>query len=259
MADDNPYLSESEMMIVGGVPVAPPEGVSVKNFLDPTVHRFVNKKMVNPVTEFVVHETVSRSWKSTVDTLRPKSASNPGGRGLGVHLIAGPDGTMYQHGDLSKDLLWHASQHNEHAIGVEVVNPYEPRLNQAALPWKDVIQSAPWAHGSKYLVPTPEQSEAVARTITWVTSPDSGLSVPRIWVGLHGSVMAMGSFPAAAKVSPGIYAHHYFGHADGAWLVLYSWLRIEGGLCPQDARREAIKLATGARASGVDVSPYMKK
>jgi hypothetical protein len=257
MADDNPYLSDSEMVIVDGKPVAPPDGVSVKNFLDPSVYRFSNQKRTSPVTEFVVHETVTRSWKSTVQVLQPKSASNPGGRGLGVHFIADADGTLYQHGDLATDLLWHASQHNGPSVGVETVNPYDPKIAPSGGPWTDVIQSAPWAAGGKYVVPTPEQAETVCQTILWATSPDSGLEIPRVWVGLRGSVLAMGPVGAAKTVSPGIYAHHYFGHADGAWLVLYAWLRLEAGLSKEDARAEAVKLATGAHASGVDVSEYL--
>jgi hypothetical protein len=67
----------------------------------------------------------------------------------------------------------------------------------------------------------------------------------------------MGPVGAAKTVSPGIYAHHYFGHADGAWLVLYAWLRLEAGLSKEDARTEAVRLATGAHALGVDVSEYI--
>lgn len=257
MADDNPYLSDSEKVIVGGRPLAPPNGVSVKNFLDPSVCRFVNQKRSSPVTEFVVHETVTRSWASTVKVLQPKSATNPGGRGLGVHFIADPDGTLYQHGDLATDLLWHASQHNGPSVGVEVVNPYYPKIAPSGGPWTDIILNAPWAAGGKYVVPTPDQAETVAQTILWITSPDSGLAIPRTWVGLRGNVLAMGPFAAAKTTSPGIYAHHYFGHADGAWLILYSWLRIEAGLSPSDARAEAIRLATGAKPSGVDLSQYI--
>lgn len=256
-ADDNPYMSDFEKVIVGGQPLAPPDGVSVKNFLDQSVYRFVNQKRSSSVTEFVVHETVTSSWASTVRVLQPKSGLNPGGRGLGVHFIADADGILYQHGDLATDLFWHASQHNGPSIGVETVNPYYPKIAPQGGPWTEVISDAPWAAGGKYVVPTKEQAEAVCQTILWATSTDSGLVIPRIWCGLHGSVLAMGPFEAAKSVSPGIYAHHYFGHADGAWLVLYAWLRIEAGLSPEDARIEAISQATGAKPSGVDLSKYV--
>jgi len=256
-ADDNPYLTDSEKMIVGGQGVAPPDGVAVKNFLDPSVYRFVNQQRSCPVTEFIIHETVTRSWSSTVQVLKPKSDSNPGGRGLGVQLIADADGVVYQHGDLAKDLHWHGSQHNGPSIGIETVNPYEPRFAPAGGPWTDVIEDAPWAAGHKYVVPTPAQSEAVCRTILWAASPNSGLAIPRTWIGLHGSLFLMGPFAAAGSVAPGIYAHHYFGHGDGSWLVLYAWLRIEAKLSEEDARAEAIRLATGASSIGVDVSAHL--
>ena len=69
--------------------------------------------------------------------------------------------------------------------------------------------------------------------------------------------MWLGPFAEASKASPGIYAHHYFGHADGAWLVLYAWLRLEAGLDPAAAYEEAANRATGAKGS-VDVSDLLK-
>lgn len=253
--DDNPYLSDPYYVIVGGQKLGPPAGVTVKNFLDPSVYRFKNQARPGAVTEVVVHETVTRSWQDTVRVLQPSSPQNPGGRGLGVQFIADHDGTIYQHGDLKTDELWHASQHNGASVGIEVVNPYDPKLAPHGGPWKDVIQDAPWAAGGRYVVPTPEQAEAVCQLVGWLCTPDSGLSIPRTWVGRRGgSVMAMGPFDAAKSTSPGIYAHHYFGHADGAWLVLYAWLRLEAQLPPDDARAKAIELATGAHASGVDLS-----
>ena len=55
---------------------------------------------------------------------------------------------------------------------------------------------------------------------------------------------------------PGVYAHHYFGHADGAWLILYAWLRLEVGLPPCVAYEEAVARATGARRT-IDVSDLL--
>ncbi len=255
-SDDNPYLLDSEQMIVGNCCLAPPDGVAVKNFKDPSVYRFVNKKRTRPVTEFVVHETVTNTWQETVRVLQPKSESNPGGRGLGVHLIADADGTMYQHADLAQDVTWHGSQHNDMSVGVETVNPFLPRYEHKGGLWTDVISNAPWALEGRYLVPTPQQAESVSRTIDWITSPDARLAIPRTWRGLRGSVMAMGPFREASVPAPGIYAHHYFGHGDGSWLVLYAWLRLEAKLSPEDARAEAIRLATGAQQSGVDLSSH---
>lgn len=256
--DDNPYLSDPDYVIVGGQKMGPPAGVTVKNFLDSSVYRFKNQaRPTKTVNEVVVHETVTRSWQDTVRVLQPATPQNPGGRGLGVQFIADHDGTIYQHGDLLTDELWHASQHNPVSVGIETVNPYDPKLMPSNGPWKDVIQNAPWAASGKYVVPTPEQAEAVCQLVGWLCSSDSGLAIPKLWVGLRGTTtLAMGPFDAAKSLSPGIYAHHYFGHADGAWLVLYSWLRLEAQLSPDDARAKAIELATGAHYGGVDLSSF---
>ena len=54
----------------------------------------------------------------------------------------------------------------------------------------------------------------------------------------------MTRIPGAERPGPGIYAHTYFNHADGAWLVLYSWLRLEAGMAPDEAYEEAVRLAS---------------
>jgi N-acetylmuramoyl-L-alanine amidase len=209
----------------------------VRNYLDPGVHRFRgNDRRGRPVTEFVIHETVTRSVAETVAVLKR--------RGLSVHLILGSDGGITQHGDLAHDVLWHASQHNPPSVGVEVVNPYYPKYLRPGLPWSQSIPAG-WAHEGRYLLPTPPQAEAVARLTGWLTSPAAqGLSISRTWVGLSGRRLAMGRAPGADRPRPGIYAHTYFGHADGPWLVLYAWLRIEGGRPPQEAYQEAIRLGS---------------
>jgi hypothetical protein len=195
------------------------------------------------VNEIVLHETVTRSWKATVEVLRQRK--------LSVHLIVDADGAVYQHGDLRDDLLWHASEHNPTSVGIEVVAPYDPRLLKPGDPWTTVID-APWAHRGKYVVPTPEQAEATVHLVRWLTS-DRGLSIPRTWQGLRGACMAMGR---VAATGPGIYAHAYFNHGDGLWLALYAWLRLEARLEPHPAYDAATGLARGARGS-VDLTPYL--
>jgi len=231
--------------IVGGKVIEPPPGLDVLNFNDPSVHRFGGRDRTGkPVTELVVHETVTRSTGDTVAVLKK--------RRLGVHLILDEHGRFTQHGDLADDRLAHASQHNAPSIGIEVVNPYYPRYLKPGMAWSTVID-APWAHEKKYVLPTPAQAEAVSRFIEWVTLPASGLDIPRTWIGLNGTALAMGPVESAAKLRPGLYAHHYFGHADGAWLVLYAWLRLEAGLAPEAAFDEAVRRATGTRKR-VDLS-----
>lgn len=241
-------------LIVNGEEREGPAGVVVRNYRgDPGVVRFQNRARPRgtPVNALVLHETVTTSWESTVDVLRR--------RGLGVHLIVGPDGALYQHADLLADEMWHAMQFNTSSVGVEVVNPYEPRFLRSGDPWAEVIE-APWAAGDAraYVLPTRAQAEAVCQVVDWVTSALANpVAVPQLWPGLEGTHrMKMGRVSRDVTANPGVHAHMYFGHADGAWLVLYSWLRLEAGLGVQEAYDEARRLATGAHSSGVDLSPY---
>lgn len=231
-------------LLVRGIEVAAPPGVTTSSWRD-GLFRFASKGRRRSASELVIHETVTRSVDSTIGVLQR--------RGLSVHLILGPDGTLTQHGDLATDVLWHAGAvHNLPSFGVEVVNPYYPRFLKRGLPWQQVIR-APWAHEGQYVVPTPAQAEAVAALVRWTTSrPAPGIAVPAGWPGLVNGRMYFRSFAAAAQPLPGVLAHHYFGHADGAWLVLYAWLRLVAALAPPVAFAEAVRRATGA-VSSVDL------
>ena len=225
--------------IVGGKAIEPPPGLDVLNFNAAGVHRFrCRDRAGKPVTELVVHETVTRSAEETVAVLKK--------RRLSVHLILDEHGRFTQHGDLADDNLAHASQHNAASVGIEVVNPYYPSYLKPDMAWSTVID-APWAHKKKYVLPTPAQAEAVARFVEWATSPAAGLAIPRTWIGLAGTKLAMAEVESAAKLKPGVYAHHYFGHADGSLLVLYAWLRLGAGLASEAAFAEAVRRGTGVR------------
>ena len=225
--------------IVGGKAIEPGPGLDVVNFNAAGVHRFrCRDRTGKPVTELVIHETVTWSASQTVAVLKK--------RRLSVHLILDEHGRFWQHGDLADDNLAHASQHNRASVGIEVVNPYYPSYLKPGMAWSTVID-APWAHKKKYVLPTPAQAEAVARFVEWVTSPASGLAIPRTWIGLAGTKLAMAEVESAAKLKPGVYAHHYFGHADGSLFVLYAWLRLEAGLAPEAAFAEAVRRGTGVR------------
>jgi len=230
--------------IVSGVATCPVGGLTVRTFADDGVHRFASKGKRTRAVELVIHETVTRSVDATIAVLKK--------RGLGVHLVMDADGSLTQHGDLATDILWHASQHNGASFGVEVVNPYYPSYLKPGLPWNRIIK-APWAHKGEYVLPTPAQAEAVAALVRWATSdPTPGIAVPRVWPGLRDGRFVLGPVDAAAKAPlPGVLAHHYFGHADGALLVFYAWLRIEVGLGPDAAFEEAVKRATSVRRADV--------
>lgn len=264
---ENPYLDPAALkpqdnhIIMGGVGFDPGD-LRVDNWIDhdPQDYRFQNRRRTNVVTELIIHETVTCNQMATLRVLQPPSKGNPGGRDLGVHFIVEHDGVVYQNADVLDDLTWHAEQHNGPSIGIEVVNPYEPRLLKPTGPWKHVI-AAPWAAGGKYVIPTRASAEAVKRMIEFFTTPREGmpdrLAVPLLWVGLRNGRMALGRVAGAEKTSPGIYAHSYFTHADGSWLVLYSWLRIVAGLSPEDAYTQAVERAMGASAIGAAVDDLL--
>lgn len=229
-------------LIADGVAVSGPDGVPVRTYAVHGLLRFAAQgKPRKRVTELVIHETVSSSVESTVAVLQK--------RGLSVHLILGPDGVLYQHGDLVRDVLWHAAGHNTSSFGVEVVNPYDPQELRAGLPWTRVID-APWSWKGKYVLPTLAQAEAVAQLVKWSTRrPAPGIEVPRRWPGLQDGQFKLAAIPEAKQPLPGVLAHQYFGHSDGSWLVLYAWLRLEAGLSPAAAYEEAARRATGSTGS----------
>ena len=182
-------------LVVGGRPLAPPAGLDVRSFHDQDIHRFAGRdRSGRAVTEVVVHESVTRSAEATVRVLVR--------RGLGVHLVVAPDGRVTQHGDLAHDRLAHAAGHNGPSVGIEVVSPYYPAYLRDGLPWRRTLE-APWAHRGRYVLPTPEQAEALARLVGWLTSPEAeGLAIPRRWVGLDGTRLAMGRVEGADRCRP---------------------------------------------------------
>jgi hypothetical protein len=243
-------------LVAGGKFFNPPEGVSVINHFASKVHRFHpgRKHRTGTIDELVIHETQTSSVAKTISTLKAKGAS--------VHLIVAPDGRVTQHGDLLVR-MGHGEPHNARSVGIEVVNPYLASSLRA--PWTETIR-ARWSAGG-YVLPTPQQAEAVSRLIDWLTGTKTGtLNIPRTWIGEANGHLAMSLVPGAGNARPGIYAHTYFcptkcgckacredprrnpckcKHADGAWLVLYAWLRLEGGLSPRDAYARAKELGEG--------------
>jgi hypothetical protein len=96
--------------IVSGVATCPVDGLSVRTFAEAGVRRFAPKGKRARAVELVIHEVVTRSFDSTIAVLKK--------RGLSVHLVMGADGALTKHGDLAKDILWHASQHNGPSFGL---------------------------------------------------------------------------------------------------------------------------------------------
>ena len=231
-------MQNSKKIAINGQLLDSPADLDVTNFIDPAVPCFrARRRGMIPVTELIVHETVTTSVATTIKVLQRRK--------LGVHFIIGPDGRVTQHNDLLLDRLAHAPPHNKRSVGIEVVQPYYPEHLRGDHPWKQVID-ARWAHKKQYVIPTTQQAEATARLTAWLTSNEAvGLKIPRRWISLRKGQLAMGRVWNARLPKPGIYPHMAFGHADGAWLILYSWLRLEAGLNPEDAYTEAIRRATG--------------
>lgn len=230
-------------LIVSAKAIVEPLRPSIRTFADSGVERFVSQGHRAQATELVIHESVTRSTAATVRTLKDQK--------LSVHLIVGPDGEVTQHGDLL-DVLWHAGPgHNRASVGVEVVTPYYPKHLRPGDPWSAVIP-AQWADGGQYVVPTPAQAESLAWLTHWLTSsPTAGVAVPRKWPALKAGRIQLGRIAGLDKAAPGVLAHTHFNHADGGWLVLYAWLRLEAGLAPEKAFAEAIRRATGAKREAV--------
>lgn len=236
-----PSPKPSNHFLVAGERIDAPPSLKVQNFVEDGVVRFDAVKTRKVATELVIHETVSTSVADTVATLQRRK--------LGVHLVMGPDGELTQYADLATDVLYHAKGHNNSSFGVEVVNPYDPELLRPAMPWTRVID-APWSWKGRYVLPTPAQAEAVAELVRWATAkPAPGIDVPRKWPGVHGGKVRLGRVTEAEGPLPGVLAHQYFGHDDGAWLVLYAWLRLVVDLSPKDAYEEAARRATGVKDS----------
>lgn len=231
-------MLNSKKIVIRGRLVEPPVGLDITNFIEPEVPCFkARRRGKTPVTELIIHETVTTSAATTIKVLQRRE--------LGVHFIIGPDGAVTQHNDLALDRVAHAPPHNKRSVGIEVVQPYYPEHLRDGHPWKQVID-AKWAHKKRYVVPTPEQAEATSRLVEWLTSDKAiPLEIPRRWLAVKKTRLAMGRLLTGRLPRPGIYAHTAFGHADGAWPELYSWLRIEAGFEPAAAYAEAIERATG--------------
>lgn len=199
-------------------------------------------------TQIIVHESVTTSVESTERVLR---ASN-----LGVHFMVGPRGEVTQHGDPIRDRMSHAASQNGTSFAIEVVSPYYPELRKE--PWADVLPLVGWADKGRdgrrnYLMPTRDQLESVAALIDWATTPQGPIGVPRDWVGLQGGRFALNRVKGVDPRTPGIWAHTYTAHADGAVPVLYAWLRVGVGLSAGVAYAECVRLAS-TRGRWADVA-----
>jgi hypothetical protein len=206
------------------------------------------------VTQIVVHENVGGDGDvhedepgekddATERTLRHK--------GLGLHFVVGVDDKTKQVSVVQHNDLWDIQHHtggpvNDLSVGVEIINPYYNPKNH----WQRVIE-APWAHKGRYVLPLAIQCEALWGIIIALTDATArrapGMKIPKQFWGIEaGNRFRMGELPKRfARSTPGILAHHHYGHhADGCFPVLYCVLRA-GGRSPDAAYQRAVALATG--------------
>lgn len=244
------------MVIIGGRVVPGPQGAEVE-IRSLSGQWFTSRDLDTPsmaiATEFMLHETAGPG--DPVPTLLRRK--------LGVHLVLEPSGLVRQHGDLLA-FLEHVGSHNRCAIGIEVINPYYPSLRPRKGPWENVID-APWAHhllGKEkgYVVPTPAQAEACAQLADWLTSrPHDRIQIDWHWPGRSGSDFILGPIGKPTP-APGVWAHHQVGgHADGAWLALYTWLRLVAQLSPDDAYAVGMARATAVKNGRVKVADLIPR
>ena len=216
--------------------------------------QLASRPRTKPADQILVHESVTTSLDATI---RELDRVHQDGARYGVHYSIDPAGVIRQHAPLDRQVI-HCPGHQP-AIAVEMISPYCP---PARAPWTQEID-APWCWAPagkprRYVVPLLVQVEALAQLIGQLVHGElANPHIPPRWIGLEaGGWMRLGADPDAAP-TPGIWAHHYQGgHADGAWPVLYAWLRIEAGLPRDQAYAEAIRRAT--KRTQADVLDLMR-
>ena len=207
------------------------------------------------VTQIAVHESVSSDGDVWEDEPGEQDDATERGlhrRGLGLHFMIGLDDKkgqieVVQHNDLVDEQHHTGGPVNDLSVGIEIIGPYY----NAKRHWSKTID-APWAHKGRYALALPVQCEALWGIITALTDASArkapGMQIPKQFWGIEGgNRFRMGPMPKAfSRATPGILAHHQYGHhADGAFPVLYCVLRA-GGRSPDAAYQRAVQLATGS-------------
>tara|TARA_S200002703_G_scaffold129319_1_gene116333 strand:+ start:2032 stop:3474 length:1443 start_codon:yes stop_codon:yes gene_type:complete len=193
---------------------------------------------LDKIKHFVIHDTVSTTSEETINQIKSK--------GYGIHYVVSESGTLITTGEW-KERLGHAGAYNSTSIGVEVVNPAYVSNLGGDTTWNDsLIKPAPWAWTEDYrntktfIVPTAKQMETVWNLCQIVTSPETGMKIPLEFIGLdkqQNTFVMTGRNPYSKldKSKPGILAHSYLKHGDGAATVLYCFLRSTG-MSPEESR-----------------------
>jgi len=212
-------MPKTSNFIIDAKFITPPDGVIVKNFCFDDEPQFKCKPRTKPLQHFVLHETAGRSATGCKNTLLRK--------GYGVHLILSRNGTVSCHGDLANDIMTHANQLNKTSIGIEVVNPYAPKLSIGMRNIKTIPADwwtwCPDKIDRRYVLPSEAQLQTLLKIVPFLCQQ---LGIPYVFptVGLNKKQRKIKGWmlPPRAKPGPGIVAHRDFAsHSDGRFLLEY--------------------------------------
>lgn len=211
-------MQKTSKFIINGDYVYPPEGVIVRNFVQDGEPAFKSKPRKHRLEHFVLHETAGQTARGCKRSLEKK--------GYGVQLILARDGVVSCHGDLALDVMVHANQLNKTSIGIEVVNPYAPKLARGMD--FETIPAEWWTwladkNDKRYVLPTQAQLDTLVKIVPFLCKK---LGIPYVFptigLGPQKPKIKGWQFPPRAKPGAGVVAHRDFAsHADGRYLLEY--------------------------------------
>lgn len=201
----------SNCILINDYEIELPEGVKGEHYLnDDALPHFKSKPRRKTLKHFVLHETAGNSATGCMRTLKKK--------GYGVQLILDRSGFITCHGDLATEVMIHANQLNKTSAGIEVVNPYAPKL--AAYP-VDTIPAEWWCwcpdkKDRRYVLPTSAQIDTLQILVPWLCEQ---LKIPYVFP----TWFLNRKHRKLKRPAAGVVAHRDFAkHADGRYLL--QWL-----------------------------------
>ncbi len=275
--------TRSDTLVVGGRELRPPAGLVVTNWSDPGVARKDRSgsrsrpacRAVGDVREIIVHETASQrvsrrsagrpnvhlvlhrdgTFTQHADLVHDLNHANHHNRAsFGFETVnpVVPRLAGAPQNGLPRDRVRWPTLRDTSWAGLDRHDPDRRRVRNPVTGEREVVNGPlpreSWNASRHYVRPTHEQLEAATALIRWTTdgTVGHGMDVPRTWRGLRrrGELLLFGRDDRHfARREPGIYAHGYFHHSDGYFVVLYALLRLERGLASADALARAEDLA----------------